>query len=79
MRRALPSERCFLDVAERQRTGGFPIIEDGEEVVFFFLGEGTQREVRLVRDFLPTSFFDPAWAQEGEAMERLFTTRAGRG
>lgn len=71
---AKPEERSSLVeqyVAKRQQTGGFPIIEEAGEVVFFFLGDGTQREVRLFGDFLPTSFFNPSWAQEGDAMKRI--------
>lgn len=71
-RAASPDERraeAERFVAQR-RSSGFPLVEPGGEAVFVFMGDGTQREVRIVGDFLPASFYNPYWSTTGEAMER---------
>jgi enterochelin esterase-like enzyme len=55
---------------QKQR-GGFPIIEQEGEVVFFYQGVGTEQEVKLLGDFSARNFYSVAWNQTGEKMRRL--------
>lgn len=61
--------QAFLDW-QRPR-GGFPITEPGGNVVFFYSGNGGERDVRVVGDFRPTSFFTVYWDTAGDAMTRV--------
>ena len=57
-------------VASHQAHGGFPIVE-GDEVVFLYLGNGAEREVRVVGDFRLRSFFNVYWDDSGDEMSRV--------
>ncbi len=56
----------------RQRTqGGFPIIETGGNVVFFYVGTGKEQDVRLTGEFRTLHFHSIYWDKEGEAMRAI--------
>lgn len=55
----------------QRRRGGFPIAEPGGSAVFFYTGTGAERDVRVVGDFRPASFFTVLWDTAGEAMTRV--------
>jgi enterochelin esterase-like enzyme len=54
-------------VAEQRRRGGFPIVE-GNTAVFFYVGHGGEKSVRLTGDFL-TQAGHIYWDERGEEME----------
>jgi enterochelin esterase-like enzyme len=71
---ALPEARPGLLQAfiEWQRPrGGFPVVEQGGNVVFFYAAKGGERDVRVVGDFRPSSFFSVYWDTAGETMKRV--------
>jgi enterochelin esterase family protein len=55
----------------QQARGGFPIIEADGRVVFFYLGTGQEKDVRLIGEFRPKNFHNLYWDEAGEAMERV--------
>ncbi len=54
----------------QQTHGGFPLIENDGSVLFFYLGTGSEKDVRLVGDFRTRSFYNIYWDEQGEAMSR---------
>lgn len=54
----------------QQARGGFPVIEADGHVVFFYLGTGGEKQVRLIGEFRLRSFHGVAWDEVGEALER---------
>jgi enterochelin esterase-like enzyme len=72
-RNAAPHERASLTrafVAARAERGGFPIVEADGTVVFFHVGAGGERSVRLLGDFRPRSRSNVYWDERGVAMTR---------
>ena len=73
--RAAPPEerRARLErfLAERRGAGGLPVAGPTGEAVFLYAGDGTEREVRVVGDFLPASPYGVSWSTTGERMERI--------
>src|SRR5687767_12683532 len=51
--------RVFIE--QQRAAGGFPIVASDGTAVFFYLGAGTEREVRLVGDFKIRNFYDIYW------------------
>lgn len=62
-------EELTRSFVARQRTkGGFPIIETGGNVVFFYVGTGKEQDVRLIGEFRTLHFHSIYWDKEGEVM-----------
>lgn len=55
-------------ISWQKRHGGFPIIEEGGNVVFFYVGKGKDQEVKLVGDFRTRNFYSVGWDQAGDIM-----------
>lgn len=55
----------------QQSRGGFPIIEQNGQALFFYLGTGNEKDVRLVGDFRTRNFYNVYWDEQGEAMSRI--------
>jgi enterochelin esterase-like enzyme len=58
-------------IQRRLSNGGFPIVEDDGTVVFLYLGEESDKTVRLVGDFRPRSFYNVYWDKRGIEMTRV--------
>jgi enterochelin esterase-like enzyme len=61
--------RSFIDWQQAQ--GGFPIRESDGKVVFVYIGNGNERDVRLTGDFRQSSPFNVYWDSRGEPMSRV--------
>ena len=73
---APPDSRLTLAqsfVKWQQARGGFPIRQSGGDVVFVYIGDGQEKDVRLTGDFRQTSFSNVNWDNVGEPMERIGT------
>jgi hypothetical protein len=68
-------------VSRQRECGGFPIVDDDGSVVFVYLAEGSEADVRLIGDFTPRDFHEVYWNRTGAPMSRpvpggaLFFTR----
>ena len=73
---APPDSRLALAqsfVKWQQARGGFPIRQSNGDVVFVYIGDGQEKDVRLTGDFRQTSFSNVYWDNVGEPMERIGT------
>jgi len=57
----------------QQSHGGFPIRKTTGDVVFVYIGDGQEKDVRLTGDFRQSSFSNVNWDNVGEPMERTGT------
>lgn len=58
-------------IAWQQQRGGFPIAEDVNHVLFMYVADRVQHDVRLVGDFRTQSFSSPYWDTAGEPLTRV--------
>lgn len=64
--------RVLASFVEQQQTrGGFPIREGSGQVVFVYVSDGSQRDVRLVGDFRARSLTNPYWDMVGQPLSRV--------
>jgi enterochelin esterase-like enzyme len=71
---ASPAERPMLVnayLAAQKSRGGFPVTDSDGEIVFVYVAEIGDSDIRLLGDFSPKSFYDPYWSRQGEPMDPL--------
>src|SRR5262245_35579087 len=61
--------RSFIEW--QQAHGGFPVRESDGKVVFVYIGNGNERDVRLTGDFRQISPFNIYWDSVGEPLSRV--------
>ena len=57
-------------IKERESGGGFPVRSNNGNVIFVYVGTGSEKEVLIIGDFRTRSFYNVYWDEFGEPMAR---------